>query len=440
LILWALALVIFVMNLGYSIVIPILPEMLTGLGVSKETLLLGDGLFFSGFNLVKIISQVPAGSISDRFGERRSVMASTGLYVLSLVLLIHASDFTGFYVARLIEGLATGVSYPAVVAIVMRSSSPDRLGRNMSWQVFAGGLGFVLGPVICAAVAENSRFGLTRDIYRPLWFMLWLTAIGGVLALIAFVLTPPVKREHERVKLTPTEEAKIDASEGLLAPQPIAQVRATSKGSIMGTVKEETGTLWRFLTSWPLHYFVAPLLVAKMIITAMLGVLPFHGLALTAGNPDGPDKDFASYLLVILGFTIALCQPIAGWLSDRVPARRLVFANLIGMTGGLAALSFVSSPQVFAAFFFIYCAFASALLTVSMKLVTELYHDKDGRGRAAGVVLSVSDVGTVIGPILFTHLYDRGPGLSFLSMAAASGVAIVLFWLSTGREKDLPQV
>jgi MFS family permease len=85
-------------------------------------------------------------------------------------------------------------------------------------------------------------------------------------------------------------------------------------------------------------------------------------------------------------------------------------------------------------------------MTVTMKLITELYHHKEGRGRVAGVVLSVTDLGAVVGPVLFSWLYAKeglgpwGPRLCFLAMAATGAVATVGFFMSSKREKDLPSV
>ena len=56
------------------------------------------------------------------------------------ILIVDDDDDLCRVACWILESMATGVSYPAVVAIVMRTSTPDRLGRNMSWQVFAGGL------------------------------------------------------------------------------------------------------------------------------------------------------------------------------------------------------------------------------------------------------------------------------------------------------------
>lgn len=434
-ILWALALVIFVMNLGFSIVIPVIPDLLGNVApnLPREQILLGEGIFFSGFNLAKIAAQVPSGSFADRFGERRVVILSVVLYALSLVFLIEARDFPMLYGARMLEGIATGVSYPAVTSIVMSHSPPEKLGWNMSLQVFAGGFGFVMGPLFCNWIAENKWFGLEHDPYRPLHFMLWFTVIGGGLALVAFLLAPK-KPRRELAESPPIEVAAVAASEPLLAAQPLP-VETEHKKGCFGGMWTEVRLLLRFSTSVPLLFFIAPMLIDKGIITTMLAAVPEHGKTLHLNERVPP------YLLAGLGGIFALCQPIAGWIADRTSPRRLVFAMLLGMTGALVGLAIAWNEASFIPFFGIYAIFASILMTVSMKQVTSMYLEKEGKGRVAGVVLSVTDIGTVLGPACYMWVYGHlSPALGFITMAITAAAATVAFWFSEGREKDMPTV
>lgn len=441
-VLWALALVIFVMNLGFSIVIPIQNDIIGAVGGFKpdaaHELSLAIGAFFSIFNISKIIAQVPGGIVSDRFGDRRIVLLSALLYAVSLVILIEARDLGLLYLARILEGVATGISYPAATSIVMKHSAAERLGRNLGWQVFAGGIGFVLGPLLSDWILENRIFGLARDVYRPLRAMLWFTILGGGLAVFAFWRVGERERAAGVVEPPPEMEATITASEGLYAAQPGPALGKPSNGFLSGIVGEFK-LLGKFAANVPLLFIVAPILVDKMMLNAFLPLIPLHGATLKLP----PTSSVPSYLLGLLAATFAICQPIAGWLADRVQARRLVFANLLGLTGSLAALTVAWSLVSFVPFFFAYCVFASILMTVNLKLVGELYHNKGGQGRLFAVVGSVTDLGTVIGPMLYPWIHgfpNGGPSFSFLAMGATSAVAAVGFSLSAGREKDLPTV
>jgi predicted MFS family arabinose efflux permease len=288
-----------------------------------------------------------------------------------------------------------------------------------------------MGPLFCNWIAENKWFDLARDPYRPLHFMLWFTVAGGGLALVAFLLAPK-KPKRELSEAPPVET--VAASEPLYAAQPLP-VDMDGKGGALRAMLTELKLLARFSTSLPLILFIAPMLVDKAIITTMLAAVPEHGKTLQLNERVPP------YLLAALGGFFAVCQPIAGWFSDRTSPRRLVFSTLLGMTGALIGLAIAWNEASFIPFFCIYAIFASFLMTVSMKQVTSLYLEKEGKGRVAGVVLSVTDIGTVLGPTCYMWVYGHlSPALCFITMALTGAAATAAFWFSEGREKDMPTV
>ena len=105
-------LVVFVVMLGFGIVAPILPLYARSFGVSYEA----ASLLISAFAFTRLIFDLVAGPLIDRFGERRCASAGIFFVGVTSVLTGLAPSFTLAVVFRGIGGAGSAVLFAAFTA------------------------------------------------------------------------------------------------------------------------------------------------------------------------------------------------------------------------------------------------------------------------------------------------------------------------------------
>jgi FSR family fosmidomycin resistance protein-like MFS transporter len=163
---------------GYgNIYAPLLPLLIPRLGLT----LAAAGTLTMLFQLAASVAQVGFGHVADRWRPRVLVTVGPMVAVSILSLIGLATSKAGLAAILLVGGLGGAAFHPPAAALAYRLGG-ERRGLAMSVYITGGTLGFALGPLLFAPVAE--RYGLA---VTP-----WL-AIPG-LAVVAFLLrrVPPV--------------------------------------------------------------------------------------------------------------------------------------------------------------------------------------------------------------------------------------------------------
>ncbi len=163
---------------GYgNIYAPMLPLLIPRLGLT----LAAAGTLTMLFQLAASVAQVGFGHVADRWRPRVLVTAGPVVAVAVLSLVGLARSKVALAAILLVGGLGGAAFHPPAAALAYRLGG-DRRGLAMSVYITGGTLGFALGPLLFAPVAQ--RYGIEMT---P-----WL-AIPG-LAVVAFFLSrvPPI--------------------------------------------------------------------------------------------------------------------------------------------------------------------------------------------------------------------------------------------------------
>ncbi|MEM7145089.1 MAG: TCR/Tet family MFS transporter [Verrucomicrobiota bacterium] len=145
---------LFLAIVGIGIVVPILPalvEELQGKGLARASYTYG--LLVALYSLMQFIFAPLLGSLSDRFGRRKVILASLLGAGLDYFLLAFAPNLWWFVVGRLIAGI-TGANFTAASAYIADISPPEKRAANFGLIGAAFGLGFVVGPAIGGWLGE----------------------------------------------------------------------------------------------------------------------------------------------------------------------------------------------------------------------------------------------------------------------------------------------
>jgi len=143
-----------------------------GLGAAETGVTLA--FFFAPFAVL----QYPLGRLSDRVGRVPPVVAGSLLYGVAVFGVGTASTLTGARAAMLAVGVLGALVAPATMALVTDLSSREGRGAAMAGFNVAGSLGFLVGAVAGATVAERYDF------------LVAFAVVGGAEVVVALVALP----------------------------------------------------------------------------------------------------------------------------------------------------------------------------------------------------------------------------------------------------------
>ena len=208
-----LFLMMFLVMVGFGIIIPVLPFLAEKVGGTPTEL----GLLMAVYSLMQLFFAPMWGRISDRIG-RKPVMA-IGIAGLALSFFISASadSLWVLFVARVIGGILSSANMPTAMAYVADITTPEDRGKGMGIIGAAVGLGFIFGPAIGGIFSKTS---LTFPFY-----------IAGVVSLITFVLVLVLLKEslplEKRIQQSKNKESVWKAFKGPLTIMFILQLIIT---------------------------------------------------------------------------------------------------------------------------------------------------------------------------------------------------------------------
>ena len=175
-----LSLVPFLMVLGNSMLIPVLPKMMAVLHVT----LLQAGLVITVFSIPAGIVIPFAGALSDRVGRKVVMVPALAVYGLAGLgaglaswLLPHAYGFIiGF---RILQGIGAGGTYQLAMALAGDMYRSEQRVRALGTLEASNGLGKVVSPIAGSAVALAVWFApffvyglLSFPVAAAVWFVI----------------------------------------------------------------------------------------------------------------------------------------------------------------------------------------------------------------------------------------------------------------------------
>ncbi len=360
-----LCLAAFLLMLGLSVVFPVLPFFVRSLGMSE----LDQGLLISCYALASFVTGPPWGRLSERIGRKPVLCVGLGGFSLAFLLFALGDTFWELVAARTLGGLLAGAALPAIYAFAADVSSSERRSAAMGMVGASIGIGIVAGPVLGGLLAP---FGLRVPFFT--------TAAIGAAALVAVLIWVPESLPRGA------------RARGRAAPRP------------------------------PLGA-IAPLLAVSFLSqTGRMGLEATFGFLVA--DRVGGDARAVGLLLGALGL-LAVAVQGGGLraLSRRWSDRNLLVGGTALLALGLGALGFAASwTQIFGAGALI--SLGSALATPT--LLAELSRAAPGaQGMTQGLQASAQSLGRVVGPLLFTALYQVDPGaLAYLVAGAVVSAAL----------------
>lgn len=348
---------------GGGLTAAMLPELGADFGVPTATASVSITAYLLPFAGVMLVS----GTLGERWGRGRTVVAGYALYVLASLACVLAASWSVFLAGRALQGVANAFTTPLLLAALAASVEPDRLGRALGWFGSLQAAGQTSAPLFGGLAAEVD----------------WRFAFGGaaVVALLLGVVGIP------------------GGAGGTRRARP--RLRAAWTGPVLrlGVV---AGLGWGCLAG--LNF----LLALRLEEVFGLGSGP-RGLVLTA-----------------LGAAGILTARMIGGAVDGIGPRRCVLAGAVG-GGVLVALIGVLPVLWVVVVLWALGGVCSQLILVGVNALV-LGSGGPNSGGAVSVVQAVRFAGTAASPAGLTPVYHADPLAAFLVPAGLllAGVPAVL--------------
>ncbi|MEH1056226.1 MFS transporter [Micromonospora sp. CPCC 206171] len=143
------------------------------------------GVLGASFAVVPLVLAVPSGHAVDRFGERRIVLAGSGLLAAAgACFVLFADSVAGLVVASMVLGTGHLCAVVGQQALVANRTAADRYDAAFGYYTFAASLGQALGPGLIVV------FGGDRPIPDTGAIFLGATALTLPLLVAAASLRP----------------------------------------------------------------------------------------------------------------------------------------------------------------------------------------------------------------------------------------------------------
>jgi MFS family permease len=106
----------------------------------------GTLLFF--WNLVQSLVPIFTGGVSDRYGYKQTIFASTILKALGYLVMAWFHSYAGFFCGAMLLATGTAIFKPALQATLIRST--NRRNSSMAWGIFyqTVNIGGWIGPLV----------------------------------------------------------------------------------------------------------------------------------------------------------------------------------------------------------------------------------------------------------------------------------------------------
>jgi MFS transporter, SP family, galactose:H+ symporter len=363
------------------------------------------------------VAALSGGRLADRFGRRKTLLATSMVFVAGALICAFAPDFSTLVAGRVVVGLGIGLASTTVPVYISEVAPPEARG----WQVSLFQLAITIG--ILAAYLVDYAFSASGS-----WrWMLGLAVVPGGMLGAGMLFLPESPRWL--AKYRHPEEALLV----LRRVRGIADVEPELRDILDSLETSEAHGSWSDL----LRPAVRPALIVGVglaIFQQITGINTVIYYAPTIIQSAGMASASAAILATAgIGLVNVLMTIVAMWLIDRVGRRPLLLTGIAGMVVTLGVLGFlfnthgnvagwtaVVTLMAYVAFF------AISLGPIFWLLISEIY-PLPIRGLGEGTAAATNWIFNLLVSITFLSLVELiGPARTFWFYGALA-VAAWLF-------------
>ncbi len=341
---------LFLVMVGFGIIIPIMPFFLTSLGGNASIL----GLFMATYSLMHLLFAPFWGRLSDRIGRRPVILIGLSGYAITFILFGFTDQLGMMFIVRILSGAISSATLPTALAYVADITEEDERSQGIGLMTAAMGLGMIIGPALGGWLGQQ-QFSLPFFVAGGLALIIWP---------FAFLYLPET--------LTPAKSI----------PQNITPNTTTT---------ELNSTL--FL-----------LFILILILNFSTTMFEATFVYFTARRAAFGPKEIG-LLFTVLGIIAVIIQGgLIGRLSKRFGDMNLMKGGLLISAAGLILILFAFNMVSLLLTSAIYYIGTSLIGPSSSSLVTQ--YSKQNQGTSLGIMQSFGSLGRIAGPVTGGILYE----------------------------------
>jgi EmrB/QacA subfamily drug resistance transporter len=419
--LWTFAITsiaLFMVTLDNLVVTTAIPVLRVDLDASLESL----EWTVNAYTLTFAVLLLTGAAIGDRFGRRRVFTIGVSIFTLGSMGAALAPNVEFLNIARAVQGLGGAIVMPLTLTILSAAVPKEKRGLALGAWGGISGLAVAFGPLVGGAVVEGISWQ----------WIFWLNVPIGLL-LIPLALTRLTESYGASSRLDLPGLGLVSAglfgivwglirgnAEGWASPQ-IVGALAVGLALVAAFVVWETRTDHPML---PMRFFRSATFSLANAASLFMYFGMFGSIFLLAQFFQTVQgySPLASGLR-ILPWTLApmFIAPIAGALSDRIPAKAIIGTGLAMQAAALAWIGMVSAPdtpysELIAPFVLAGVGMAMFFAPVANVVLSAVRPQEEGI--ASGANNAIRELGGVFGVAVlasvFAHQGGYGSGQAFV--------------------------
>jgi MFS family permease len=313
------------------------------------------GLFMSIIAAIGLVLAIPAGLVLQRLGSKVTILIALGLMAAGAMTGALSGNYALLLGSRVLEGIGIGLIGVAAPATIAMWFPPEKQGTPMGiWATWVP-VGLVsiynLAPMMSASLG---------------WKSVWWLGAGFAVVMMVFsgllIIHPPAHGQAE--------------------PQTRA---APNLGQALAN-----RNIW----------LLAAAFACMNLTMVSFGTFYPTFLSEVRGYPLGQ----AAFVASIGTLLVLFSAPAAGWLSDRINSRRLLFSIPFLVIAILFLFPFRVTGWQIIAVMVVQGLVAGAIPTATFAAAAEVMGKPQWAGLGLAVVLVGQNAGQLIGPVLFGEI------------------------------------
>lgn len=372
--------------IGFAIIIPIVPEVITDVGAQPFHL----GMLLTLYSAMSFFFSPFWGSVSDKIGRRPVLMIGLVGFSLSFLVFGFALDHLWLmYVSRILGGLFSGAATACAIAYISDITTREERTKGMGLAGMSIGMGFIFGPAIGGLLS-------VWDLRVPFF-------ASAILALLTCIFAWAFLEES------------LDANDRTSTDEPNASRWSAFQGPLKYLY------ILSFIVTFTLAFLETTLQLFQKV---QIGITPFE----------------IGWLFAINGIVGAAVQ--GGYVRRKVqPGQeiRTVSAGLLLSAAGFALILF--SANFWTATLYV-CVFGvgNALIRPCItSLITQKTTLK--QGVASGLISSMDSLGRMIGPVSGSLLFQIDIELPYIfaSVFCLGSILLVYGFVVSDRKAKVAE-
>ncbi|WP_166961638.1 MFS transporter [Yeosuana marina] len=362
---------LFVVMLGYGILLPTLPYYTERLALKdnldSDLVNFHIGLLTSIYPLFQLLFVVVWGKLSDKYGRKPIIICGLIGFIIMQLLTGFATSLIMLYFARIFGGIFTSSVIPVSNAYLSDITSTKRRTKIMAWSGVAISSGVIFGPVIGGFLSQTPlHLEYSIGVLHLNRFSVPFIFVAMLGLIVLIILSKWLKNTVPFHKIT-TKTISL-----------------------------------RFSFN---KYFIVLLIlsfVMQFVVTLFETVFSIYGKDELSFNSKQVGLGF-----MLCGSVMAILQPVFATYGEKIMSSKQQIALGLLITGGsLIAFPFFNNGLYVYVMIIIF-AIGGALVTPNLLSAVSLI-SKENTGRNISIQSSTNSVGQILGPILGVWLISGG--------------------------------